>query len=85
MEGEEGTGEVRIRLEGSERGTTLIRRRRWRRRRKEMEKEKNEKEMEMEKEKEMEMEMETDGMGVLDESSSDVWRRRSEERDHTRA
>ena len=73
MEGEEGTGEVRIRLEGSERGTTLIRRRRWRRRRKEMEKEKNEKEME------------TDGMGVLDESSSDVWRRRSEERDHTRA
>ena len=50
-----------------------------------MEKEKNEKEMEMEKEKEMEMEMETDGMGVLDESSSDVWRRRSEERDHTRA
>ena len=75
MEGEEGTGEVRIRLEGSERGTTLIRRRRWRRRRKEMEKEKNEKEMEME----------TDGMGVLDESSSDVWRRRSEERDHTRA
>ena len=67
MEGEEGTGEVRIRLEGSERGTTLIRRRRWRRRRKEMEKEKNEKEMEME----------TDGMGVLDESSSDVWRRRS--------
>ena len=75
MEGEEGTGEVRIRLEGSERGTTLIRRRRWRRRRKEMEKEKNEKKMEMV----------TDGMGVLDESSSDVWRRRSEERDHTRA